>query len=287
MYRFARYSRFLHRWVGLFLALFLIGMGISGGLLNHPELINKTDVQGWLVSPSYRIENWNRGALIKVVSHSGQGDLLFACGRHGVFRSTDGSATFEPFFEGLPEAQRNRFTSDLFWSHGTNTLWAATRGGLFISRPAGDSFRKVPLAGPPYPFVKIVETPTTIFLVTDSSVFAQARDSGKYRRVPLEIVVNLQHRRGPSAIRAFLDLHGGEAWGLVGSFAGPFVERPGGSAADLSTGVPVQGRKPGRPGKALVTGYLQIPGHESLIDASGRVCYRRMVPHRKITTNHR
>ena len=58
-----RTSKWIHKYLGLLLILFIGWMSVSGILMNHPDWISGLSVPRWLVPPQYRIHNWSRGAL--------------------------------------------------------------------------------------------------------------------------------------------------------------------------------------------------------------------------------
>lgn len=60
-------SKWLHKYIGLALILFLMWMSISGVLMNHPDLISGIAVPRWLVPSQYHPYNWNRGGIITAV----------------------------------------------------------------------------------------------------------------------------------------------------------------------------------------------------------------------------
>lgn len=55
-------SRRLHRYAGLLLLLYLIFVGVTGILLNHPTMISALSVPRWLVPPRIRSRSGTGGA---------------------------------------------------------------------------------------------------------------------------------------------------------------------------------------------------------------------------------
>ena len=90
-------SRWLHKYLGLVLLLFLAWMSLSGILLNHPNLIQNVSVHRIFVPKQYQPNNWNRSSL-KGIEYMGDSLLLY--GRQGVYLSHDKGQSFTTFMKG-------------------------------------------------------------------------------------------------------------------------------------------------------------------------------------------
>ncbi len=217
MRRLLALSRWSHRWAGLLFALYLVWMGGTGVLLNHPALLAGLDVPGVLVPPVYRIEAWERSALIDLVTDPEDSRVLYGGGRLGLFRSLDGGHSFYPWNPGLPERLWPRKTSDLHLvaERGHAALFAATRGGLHVSSPLGTAFRPVDGPAGRSAVIALVETEEELLAFTDSTLFAAplGARAWHFEERPLRRATPAE---GVVAVFGFLHLHDGSAWGLPG-----------------------------------------------------------------------
>ncbi len=141
-----RLSKWLHKWVGLLLLVFVVWMSASGILLNHPDAISNVSVPRWLVPPQYRIQNWNRGALRTAAFSKIDPQTGFIGGTQGVWRIGDGGRTFQRMAEAFPESYIDRQTySLLLYEANPPQLFARTRGGLFVCDINSAAWQRAPL----------------------------------------------------------------------------------------------------------------------------------------------
>ncbi len=217
MQRLFRASKWLHKYAGLLLILFLAWMSVTGVLMNHPRLISGLSVPGWLLPPQYRVENWNRNALIDVVYSTRDPNLAFAGGTAGVWVTRDGGRRFEPFVEGLPASRYYRKTRDLLlWSGGgREILLAATDGGVFMRPLAAPRWEKVELAHEIEPVKKLLLVGDRLVVAATSGFYESPLPptptsfrAVKTARAETESRVTL--------VKLFFDLHYGKVWGLLG-----------------------------------------------------------------------
>jgi hypothetical protein len=128
-----KYSKRLHKYVGLIgLAYFLI-MAISGVLLNHPSLIRKISVPQGLLPSGFRYSNWDRMVMREVVFSEGEPSMMIVGGKAGVWQSLDGGRSFVELTVGFPPSAYDRDTFCLLLT-GTpqaSSLYAGTRSGLY------------------------------------------------------------------------------------------------------------------------------------------------------------
>lgn len=217
-------SKWLHRYLGLLLFLYLIVVGITGILLNHPTLLSGFSVPRWMVPPSYRIVDWNRGSLKTVVYSEQDSSLGFLAGTEGVWKTTDGGVRFEPMDVGYPSARAKRRTNHLHLMEDgdRSLLLAGTHDGLFGCSLTDETWRHVPLGRDAEEIRKILEIEDRIVVFSQSNAYqspaAETIGDLSFQRV------HLQRTKGPatsdtdgiSLVRLMFALHGGEIWGLPG-----------------------------------------------------------------------
>ena len=135
MKKLFKLSKWIHKYIGLLLVLFLMWESASGILMNHPELISNISVPGWLIPSHYHIENWNRSSLTRIVYSNTNKERLFGSGKLGVWESNDGGKTFYPFMKGYTESYYYLKTNDLFLHENDSLqiLFAAADDGLYYN----------------------------------------------------------------------------------------------------------------------------------------------------------
>ena len=211
----SRTSRWLHRWIGLGLVVYLGWMGASGVLLNHPGLTRDLSVPEWIVPAGYRISNWNRGTLRSLAPVPGTSGTLIAAGRQGVWISDDEGRSFTSFHQGLGSlfARNARQVVALAVAGGPLFL-VTTQSGLYARGDGDDRWRKVPL-GVERPAIKVVQVEDRLLAFTDSGVFVSPTPPRPLEFIPAALEREQVSREIPLA-DALFDLHSGEAWGLPG-----------------------------------------------------------------------
>lgn len=217
MKRLFRLSRWLHKYVGLLLILFLMWMSVSGVLLNHPHWIAGATVPGWLVPAHYLPDNWNRSAITSVVFAGSDSATAYLGGKIGVYKSIAGRVDPEPLSRGFPAEAFYAKTNHLFLhDRGANSsLFAATDGGLYRADTATETWERIPLGSHRDRVVKLLEVDDTLHVFTASGLFTLDLLEADAAPVPVE----LEREGGTtrvSKVKLFFDLHGGEVWGLPG-----------------------------------------------------------------------
>jgi hypothetical protein len=209
-------TKWLHKYVGLVIVLFLAWMSVSGVLMNHPNLISRFSVPRWLVPPQYHIQNWNRNPLTDLVFLSRDSNVAFAAGKQGVWKSVDGGKRFVRFSDGLPSSAYYRKTRDLFlYERGTGYLFAAMDGGLYVCDLRGELWRAVELGSGDEPVKKIIAVGDRLVVATASGLYASSPTPSDISFSPVSIRREEPERR-VSLIELFFSLHSGSAWLLAG-----------------------------------------------------------------------
>lgn len=213
-------SRWLHRYLGLLLLVYLVLEGATGILLNHPRWIASWSVPRWMVPPSYRIDDWNRGALRTMVFSATDPSLGFLAGTEGVWKTADGGRTFQPMTSGYPTSRADRRTNHvlLLENGGPARLLAATRGGLFTCTLDDETWNPVALGPEAEEVRKVLLAGDRLIAVTASHVYASAAAKLRFQPVPLTRVAGSEGEaeRKLTLTKLAFALHSGEIWGLPG-----------------------------------------------------------------------
>ena len=211
-------SKWIHKYIGLLLALYVIWMSISGVLLNHPTLLDKFSVPQWLTPERYSMDtNWNRRALIEALYSKRDTNKVYICGSQGVWISENGAKTFRKMKNGFPIAPYNAKTNDIFLlGNNEEKLLAATDGGLFIYNTADEDWEKITLGSDDEKIKKIFRAKDELIVFGNSFAY-----KSKYQIKNLSF--NQYQLPAPeNEVRKFrlfsliFHMHSGEIWGLPG-----------------------------------------------------------------------
>jgi hypothetical protein len=211
------FSRTIHKYLGLILGLYLLAMGASGLLLNHPEWIRAFDIPQALVPADYTYRNWNR-MLIRggtITSDS----TWYLAGKLGIARSTDQGRSFSILDEGFPASAYDRDTADLIiLNEGSadHTLLAATRSGLY-QKQGNSPWVKVGLPGAPsFPrMVALVKTDDRIVAFSETAAWQADTKTLNFTSAELAVAEEDSTAQVP-LFRVLHDIHNGAILGRPG-----------------------------------------------------------------------
>ena len=175
-----RISKWLHKYIGLILIIFLMWMSITGILLNHPHLIAGISVPQFFTPNQYNVQNWNRSSLTHMVFSEKDSSQAALCGKLGVFKTIDGGKTFYPLNNGFPNEAYYRKTAHIFlWEGDSTLLFAGTNNGLFVCNFNTEKWRLVPLPVDGPNIKKIIQVDNRLYVFTNSQVFSSFFPSDK------------------------------------------------------------------------------------------------------------
>ena len=125
--------------MGLFFAVFILILSISGVLLMHPEEfgIEKLQISGkYLPAKYFKVHQARRG-IQSLVSSSASYQVLFAGTDIGIYRSRDGGGTWLQINQGLFDLNIHTIVID---PKEPNIIYAGTGRGVFKSEDGGDTW---------------------------------------------------------------------------------------------------------------------------------------------------
>lgn len=209
-------SKWIHKYVGLLLLVFIVWMSVSGILLNHPALLRELSVPRWMTPPQYRIQDWNRGALRTAVFSQADPNLGFLAGSQGVWRTSNGGHTFTPMDKGFPKSFIDRQTSSLIYDEHRGRLFAGTRGGLFACHIDDAEWTRIALPVHEKRIYKLLRIDDVLLILTSSHLlrWTLVESQGAIEVLDLDAAIN-PHDRIP-LVHAWFELHTGAIWGLGG-----------------------------------------------------------------------
>jgi hypothetical protein len=221
-----RFTRFTHKYLGLIVLIYFLGMGISGIMLNHPSLLQKFSLPvGWL-SESYQFRAWNRWSLRDAAFSKQQPEKIYVAGKEGVWMSRDAGQNFTPMSAGLPASHYLRDTNCLLLveNHNQTRLYAGTRDGLYYCSP--DMIRWQSVQNPKLQKTEIIDllkTDQEIFVFTKAGCFVASLSTNPpvFRARELKTPPDFKPRA--PFFRFMLKLHDGSLFGLAGRLMADIV----------------------------------------------------------------
>ena len=213
-------SKFLHKYIGLFIILFLIWSASSGIILNHPDLVSGVSVPGWLVPSQYETENWNRSSLIEMLYLNGDKKKAFIGGKKGVWKTTDGGKTFKKMSDGFTGSIYYGKVNDLLLLEDEDQvpkLFAAAFGGLWTCDTINEKWKKIFPESGNVEVKKILRINNRLIIFTPSEVWETSIGSTSFKFMKIDLKREGEEKAEKvSLVRLFFDLHGGHAWGIAG-----------------------------------------------------------------------
>jgi len=209
------FSRVLHKYVGLLILFFLMLIGTTGILLNHPSLIDGMEVPHHVLGKSYEYDNWNRFSFRdSLVLDDG---TIVIGGKLGVFAGRPGGESFAALNGGLPAAVFLRDTTSLAVVNRPDgaRLFAGTRGGLFFRDAADDRWSRVSAPAAHESIVDLAAAGDTVYAFTKHRVFAASPTPGDPVFVRTTLALDSAGRHVPGFNLLFI-MHHGELFGLPG-----------------------------------------------------------------------
>ncbi len=217
MRRIFKKSKWLHKYIGIILVLFLAWMSLSGIFLNHPGLISGLSVPREFVPAQYRLQNWNRSSLRQLIFSEQNPSVGFAAGKQGVWKTDDGGSSFYHLNDGFPESPYYGKTNHILLLEPDSTpafLLAGTDNGLYAANTSDGKWKNVKLGGRTERVLKIIEKDLNLIVFTDSEVYiSPVNQNFNFKNVHMH---RFEDDHQVSLVKLFFDLHDGNVWGLPG-----------------------------------------------------------------------
>ena len=141
------WSFFLHKWIGLFAAVWLAVLGLTGFFLDHDSWrwLHQAEAPSWLSTEWLaNSSQWNTVRLLQIDPDSPASRV--AGGPRGLWFSHDAGASWQPtvFLDG---GQTQILAIQPDPALGWKRLWLATDDGVYLSEDSGASVRPASLSG--------------------------------------------------------------------------------------------------------------------------------------------
>lgn len=212
-----KYSKSIHKWTSIIISIFIVWMGISGILLNHPELISKISVPKSMIPANYYFENWNRSSISDYKYFQTNKNLHIIGGYEGIFVSTDGGKHFNRLItKGLPNSQYYCKTKSVYLLEDSipKGILAGTFGGLYYYNFEKRYWKKLKLEEENEKVVKILDYKDSIAVFSSSNLYLMDK---QLQTNPKKVELLRDERNNKlTFIELFFQLHTGEIWGISG-----------------------------------------------------------------------
>lgn len=206
MYKFFKTS---HKWVGVFIALFVVLFSISGILLNHRQLFASNDVDRNLLPSDYRYSNWNIAAVRSTLKMDTNNVLVY--GNIGIWQTDSNFAKFNDFNAGFPKGIDNRKIFKVLKT--SKGLLAGTLYGLYAYQQAEHRWVKVPLPIQEENVVDMLEQGNRILVLTRSNLLV-TNNLKHFSIIQLPAPLHYDNKIG--LFKTLWVIHSGEIYGVIG-----------------------------------------------------------------------
>lgn len=206
----SRLWRFLHKWSGLILALFLLLFAASGIVLNHRNAFSSIDVNRRFLPKNYHYHNWNLAA-VKGTEIIGK-DSVLLYGNIGIWMTQASFRTFTDFNQGFPQGVDNRKIFKVL-KCGDGQVYAAALSGLYRLHPVHRYWNSVPLPEGDHDLMDLAWRNDTLFVLTRSGLIIFPPDS---RPDFFNLPPPADYKPEVSLFKTLWHIHSGEILGLPG-----------------------------------------------------------------------
>lgn len=217
--RIFKISKAIHKYLGLFLVLYLIWMTITGVILNHPKTVSGLSIPKIIIPEYYHVTDWHRGALRSVCFT----DSLtgYAYGKQGVFKTIDGGKSFKKHMGGdFPSSSYYRKTTDIFYEKISKRLIASTKAGFYTKRIGDANWHKLETLKNQDEAIKVIKIKDKLLAATRAGFFV-CDDVETLRFNPLK-TKKAQLSEYVSLVDLFFKLHDGTIFGFPGKLLWDF-----------------------------------------------------------------
>ena len=205
-----------HKWVGIFLAFFMIMFCASGIILNHRQLFSGFSISRSWLPDDYTFRQWNGGLMRGTLRYTDRDSVtsVIVYGNSGIWAADTAASEFRNFSSGLPEsADQHNIRGCIVTSD--SSLWAAAQFGLYRYDDAAGRWNHVDL-----PFdddeklSDITAHGDTLVVVGRSDICVSHYPYSDFRLVPLKAPAD--YDGSVSLFRTVWDAHNGGLFGLAG-----------------------------------------------------------------------
>lgn len=210
--------KFLHRWLGVIAAIFILLFALSGIVLNHRSFFSPVDINRNYLPQPHRYHNWNLSA-VKSATFIGN-DSLLVYGNIGLWLTDSLMQDYTPYYAGIRRGADNRRTASVVKTPSGNIL-AGTMSGLYLLK----NHHWYPLTLPVKEkrITGITVTGNKIWITTRSSLVMLREEDTGFSSAEVPLPHPADFKRETSLFRALWVIHSGKILGLPGKLLVDFL----------------------------------------------------------------
>ncbi|MFW5706550.1 MAG: PepSY domain-containing protein [Bacteroidota bacterium] len=203
--------QFLHRWLGILAAVFILLFALSGIVLNHRSSFSAIAINRQWLPKTNQYHNWNLAA---VKSATGIGnDSLLVYGNVGIWLTDSTMTGFTPFYQGIRRGADNRRTASIVKTPSGSIL-AGTMSGLYVLK--NKNWHPLPLPVKEKRITGITARGEDIWVTTRSNLLLLQEERGDFSTLEVPLPQPSDFKRETSLFRALWVIHSGKILGLPG-----------------------------------------------------------------------
>lgn len=199
-----------HKWLGIFLTVFIVFFSISGIVLNHRGIFSGVDVSRKFLPQEYQYKNWNNAAVKGTEKISNDSILLY--GNIGIWLTDSICGSFTDLSDGFPKGIDNKKISKIFKT-SRGGLFAGSLFGLFQYNFNKNIWNEISLPIHEKRIVDIAEKGDTL-LILSRSYLLKTTDFQHFSAHTLPEPEGYKNKTG--LFKTLWMIHSGELLGLAG-----------------------------------------------------------------------
>lgn len=201
--------KWLHKWAGLLVSVFMLLFCLSGIILNHRDTFSLFNIDRSCLPSSYKLKNYNYGIIRGTLPLDK--DRILAYGSCGVWLTDSVFSNSYDFNAGLPTGIDRRNVRNIIKDQ-SGQIWCATTYDLYKLK--GHEWKPVDLPKNHSKISDISSTPDNsgIIVLTRSNIYRVSHDDIK----ELTLQAPFDEDNKISLFKTIWNLHSGELWGLPG-----------------------------------------------------------------------
>lgn len=203
--------RRLHKWLGIFLAFFIIMFALSGLILNHSRYFSNIEIsRRWLPS-SYQYKNWDKGLVRGTISWKNK---IIIYGNNGLWLTDSTSSYVRDLNKGLPVGTDNRQIRRVLQTR-QGKVFALSTYELYLLDESNNTWHRVDMHRNSDERLSDIESIGDSLIVTSRSyIYISSSPYQTFKKLLLRPANDNDNK--VSLFRSIWLLHSGELFGIVG-----------------------------------------------------------------------
>ncbi len=210
--------KFLHRWLGVIAAVFILFFAISGIVLNHRNLFSTIDINRKYLPKTYHYNQWNLSA-VKSATKIGL-DSVLIYGNIGIWLTDSTFSQFTSFSTGIKKGIDNQRTASILVTPSGKIL-AGTMSGLYELN--GNIWIPVKLPVKEKRITGMTQALGHTWILTRSNLLKASESDAQWHTHIIPLPYPNDFKNEISLFKALWMIHSGELFGLPGKIFVDFM----------------------------------------------------------------